>query len=134
MELPDPIQRSKDRLTALLDGSDEFAQPAQAEAARARALQNKEGGFGGRSLGFAVIDSQPRGDGTNYRVLVTDGEQEGVIVVRLSGTLLAVLPARGADAEEHLVERLQNAAGSLPNDGNRWLNMVLQDEPIEFGA
>ena len=70
----------------------------------------------------------------NYRVLATDGELQGVIIVRLSRTLLAVLSARGDDPEEHLVERLQNAAASLPNDGNRWLNIVLQDEPLSFSA
>ncbi len=134
MDIPDPIQRAKDRLADILGGSDELAQPVQAEAALERALQNKEGGFGGRSLGFAVIDSQGRGDGTNYRVVVTDGEQQGVIVARLSGTLLSMLAARGEAPDEHLVERLQNAAGSLPNDVNRWLNIVLQDEPLSFNA
>lgn len=134
IDIPDPIQRAQDRLTDILGGSDQFAQPAQAEAALERALQNKESGFGGRSLGFAVIDSQPRGDGTNYRVLVTDGEHQGVIVARLSGTLLSILAARAEDPQEHLVERLQSASRSLPNDGNRWLNIVLQDEPLSFNA
>jgi len=134
MEIPDPIQRAKDRLAAMLEGFDELVEPQQAEAALERALHDKAGGYAGHSLGFAVIDFLPKGDGTNYRVLVTDGELQGVIVVRLSGTLLRMLEARGEEPAEHLVERLQNAAGSLLNDGNRWLNIVLQPEPLQFNA
>jgi len=132
--IPDPIQRAKNRLDAMLTGADELVEPRQAEAALERALQDKAGGYAGRSLGFAVIDYLLKGDGTNYRVLVTDGELQGVIVARLSGTLMSMLAARGEDPKQHLVERLQNAAGSLPNDGNRWLNIVLQDEPLQLNA
>jgi hypothetical protein len=134
MDIPDPIQRAEDRYVDIVAGTDGFATPAQAEAALARALNNKEGGLSGRSLGFAIIDSQSKGDGANYRVLVTDGERHGVIVARLSRTLLSMLAAQGTDDRDHLVERLQKATGSLPNDGNRWLNIVLQPEPISFHA
>jgi hypothetical protein len=137
MDIPDPIQRAKDRYADMAAGAEASVAPAQVTGALEQALQNKEGGLGGlggRSLGFAVIDSQQKGDGANYRVLVTDGEQHGVIVARLSGTLLSMLAARGTDENDHLVERLQNATGSLPNDGNRWLNIVLQDEPLSFHA
>lgn len=134
MDIPDPIQRAQDRYDNIVAGTDGFAKPEQARTALELALRNKEGGLSGRSLGFAVIDSQPEGDGTNYRVLVTDRERHGVIISRLSGTLCSMLAARGTDDRDHLVERLQNAASSLPNDGNRWLNMVLQDEPLSFHA
>jgi hypothetical protein len=134
MDIPDPIQRAKDRYADMAAGADASVAPAQVAGATEQALQNKEGGLGGRSLGFAVIDSQQKGDGANYRVLVTDGEQHGVIVARLSGTLRSMLAVRGTDENDHLVERLQNATGSLPNDGNRWLNIVLQDEPLSFHA
>jgi hypothetical protein len=134
MDIPNPIQRAKDRYADMAAGAEASVAPAQVAGALEQALQNKEGGLGGRSLGFAVIDSQQKGDGVNYRVLVTDGEQHGVIVARLSGTLRSILAARATDENDHLVERLQNATGSLPNDGNRWLNIVLQDEPLSFHA
>ena len=96
------------------------------------ARANMNGPVGSRSLGFAVIDSIQKGDGRNYRVAVTDGNQDGVIIARLSGSLLASSRS-GDDPETHLVERLQGPVGSLPNDGNRWLNIVLQEEPLSFG-
>jgi hypothetical protein len=134
VEIPDPVQEAKDRLAAVLNGNDDRVTAADGSAAVERALDGMKSGYGGRSLGFAVLDSLGRGDGVDYRVVVTDGDQEGVIIARLSRTLIATLDARGEAAEAHVVERLQGAAGSLRNDGNRWLNVVLQPQPLTFHA
>ena len=72
-----------------------------------------------------------KGDGCNFRVVITDGEQDGMVVARLSGSRLATSEVQGRE-HEHLVERLHQASGSLPNDGNRWLNMVLQPQPLHL--
>jgi hypothetical protein len=134
MEVPDPVERARDRLAAILDGQDDRLPSADGLTAIDWAREDMASGYGGRSLGFAVLDSLGRGDGVDFRVVVTDGNESGVIVARLSRTLIATLDARGEKAESHLLERLHGAVGSLPNDGNRWLNVVLQPEPISFHA
>lgn len=126
MDLPDPIQDAEARF-AQLDAAD-------AERALAAANENRQGLFSQRSLGFAVIDGVSSGYDDDYRVLVTDGTRHGVIVVRLTGTLVASLAANGEDAAAHLLHRLQGATGSIRNDQDRWATLVLQPQPLTFSA
>jgi hypothetical protein len=130
----DPIADREGALEAMLAGGWGGIDGAAARAGIEAADENRTGGFGGRSLGFGVIASRDQGDGTNFVVAVTDGDRRGAITARLSGTLMAKLRHEGVDPAEHVVERLQSATGSLPNDGNRYLNIILQDQPIPFHA
>jgi hypothetical protein len=134
----DPIAESERRLAALLAGAEPDVPREAAVAAVGAAREDKEyGGLGGRSLGFAIIrasDLYAGGDWQEFLVVVSDGERHAAIVARLSGSAVAVLAARGEDAGEHLLERLRNAVGTLPNDGHRYENVILNHPATYSGA
>jgi hypothetical protein len=129
----DPISEREAALKVMLAGQWEGVRADDAQRGVSLADENRKGGFGGRTLGFGVISAQGRGDGVEYLVAVTDGERQAAIRARLSGTRLAILGGAGEDPATHVVGRLQDATGSLPNDGNRYKNMLLQEQPITFG-
>jgi hypothetical protein len=110
---------------------------ADARAAVERARADKEGGLGGRSLGFAIIHARNLYDGGDFQeflVAVTDGTRDAAIIARLSGSAVAGLKARGEDVVAHLLERMQNAVGTLPNDGRRYENVILNHPAIYNAA
>jgi hypothetical protein len=134
----DPIAESEQRLARVLAGA-ELDVPREAAVAAVDAAREdmEHGGLGGRSLGFAIIragDLYAGGDWQEFLVVVSDGEREAAIVARLSGTAVAVLAARGEDPGEHLLERMRNAVGTLPNDGRRYENVILNHPAIYSAA
>jgi hypothetical protein len=130
--IPDLIREREDALAAMLTGQWEGVSADAAAAGVEAANEERTGGYAGRAVGFGVIAEKGAGDGIEFLVAITDGTRQGAIRARLTGTRAAVLRNTGVDAREHIVERLRNAALSLPNDGNRYLNMILQEQPITF--
>jgi hypothetical protein len=52
-------------------------------------------------------------------------ERAALVEVRLSGSAVTVVGARGQDVSAHLLERMRLAVGTLPNDGKRYDNVIL---------
>ena len=46
---------------------------------------------------------------------------------------MAGLEARGEDVDAHLLERMRSAVGTLPNDGHRYENVIL-NHPRGYSA
>jgi hypothetical protein len=130
------IQAREDALQAMRDGAWEGVEAAQVQAALEAAEADRTGGYGGRVLGFGMILARPvheGGDWQEFVVAVTDGERQAQMVVRLSGSALPRIDNTDEARWEHVRERLQNAAGSLPNDGRRYENVLLH-HPLHLGA
>jgi hypothetical protein len=127
------IAEREEALRLMLEGQSDAAAAEEAragvEAARAdREREDAAGILGPRELGFGLIRAGQLYDGGDWQELlfaVTDGEREAAIVARLSGSLVASLTARGEDVVGHAFERLRGAAGSLPDDGRRYENVLL---------
>ncbi|HWB21503.1 MAG TPA: hypothetical protein VG652_01295 [Gaiellaceae bacterium] len=125
----DPIFESEQELARLLEGP-------SAEAAK-RGLDDayvnrEEGPLGPRSLGFGHIIEEPGDDSVVHVLAITDGERQGIIRAWLSNSSLAGVEAVGESGGAHAVARLQQSSGTLPNDGKRYENMILQPSPIRL--
>jgi hypothetical protein len=127
---PQQIREFVDQLGERLSDLD----TATLDRALTTAASNRQSALGERSLGFAVVDWAEGDDDCHYRVLLTDGRQYGMIDVRLTGTLLAALAARNEHATAHIVERLRGMTAMIPKHRDRWTEMLLQPQPIAFGA
>ena len=132
--IPTPIEERTAVLHAMLAGRVDGVGPDEARRGLEAARANREQGYGGRTLGFGVIQARPLyegGDWQQFLVAVTDGERQAAITVSFSGSQIAALNARGEDVTAHLLDRLQGATGSLPNDGHRYENIILH-HPIRL--
>ncbi len=123
MDIPDPINDAEARLQARLPAAQHALDEASADAT-------------GRSVGMAIAEVGELYGGGDYQrflVVVSDGERAALIEARLSGSAVAVVEARGEDAPSHLLERMRSAVGSLPNDGHRYENVIL-NHPRGYSA
>jgi hypothetical protein len=128
----DPIERAKGRYADVLAAAHELGAPELAAEPLERARQDRESDGDAGRVGFAVLDFYRKGDGRNYRVLVSDGRQHGVILARLRQSVLSSLAAQQADDNDYLVRQLQQVAAALPADEHRWLSLVSKEEPLTF--
>lgn len=123
MDVPDPIADAESRLAGrLLE-----VQPAVDEAVADAAT---------RSVGMAIAEVGALYDGGDFQrflIVVSDGRRAALIEARLSGSAVAGLEARGEDVDAHLLERMRSAVGTLPNDGHRYENVIL-NHPRDYGA
>lgn len=132
-QVPNLAEERETVLRAMLAGRVNGIASEEASRAVSEALGSRTE-HGGRSVGFGVIQARPLyegGDRQEFLVVVTDGKRQAAITVSLSGTQIAILQARGEPVLAHLLDRLQGAAGSLPNDGRRYDNLVL-NHPIRL--
>lgn len=123
MDIPDPINDAEARLRARLPEAKPALDAAIADAS-------------GRSVGMAIAEVgalYDGGDFQRFRVVVSNGGRAALIEARLSGSAVAGLEARGEDVAAHLLERMRSAVGSLPNDGHRYENVIL-NHPLGFSA
>jgi hypothetical protein len=123
VDVPDPIADADSRLAARLPE----VQPAVDEAVADAAT---------RSVGMAIAEVGSLYDGGDFQrflIVISDGERAGLIEARLSGSAVAGLEARGEDVEAHLLERMRSAVGTLPNDGHRYENVIL-NHPRAYSA
>jgi hypothetical protein len=115
VDVPDPINDAESLLVARLPEAQQALDEAIADAA-------------GRSVGMAIAEVGALYDGGDYQrflVVISDGDRAALIEARLSGSAVAGLEARGEDVESHLLERMRSSVGTLPNDGHRYENVIL---------
>jgi hypothetical protein len=89
-----------------------------------------------RGVGMAIADVGALYDGGDFQrflIVISDGDRAALIEARLSGSAMAGLEARGEDVEAYLVERMRSAVGTLPNDGHRYENVIL-NHPRGYSA
>ena len=120
-EIPEIAER-EDAFARMLKGDDPNVSAAQARTALDEANEDRRGGGRGRGLGFAILRAYAPNDGQDFDVLVTDGTRTAAMLAHLSGTQVAV---HAEAVVEHVLDRLRGASGSLPNDGNRYENILL---------
>lgn len=117
-------------------GAEDDISPDDAARALDEARADQVGTYPARSVGFGMIHTSELYDGGDHQqfvVALTDGSREAAIVARLSGTAVAVITAQGEDPGEHLLERMRRAVGTLPNDGHRYENVIL-NHPAMYTA
>jgi hypothetical protein len=134
VDVEDPVAAAEQRLARMLAGH--AADASAAEAALAVARADQAGEYAARSVGFGVIragELYDDGDWQEFVIAITDGTRHAAIVARLSGSAVAGLLARGEDPAEHLLERMRSAVGTLPNDGRRYENVIL-NHPAMYTA
>jgi hypothetical protein len=120
-EIPETVER-EDAFARMLRGDDPTVSAEQARTALDEANADRTGGWRGRDLGFAILRAHDASDGQDFDVLVTDGTRVAAMLAHLSGTQVAV---HAEAVVEQVLDRLRGAAGSLPNDGNRYENILL---------
>lgn len=123
VEVPDPIADAEARLAARLAELKAAVTVAVADAAT-------------RSVGFAIGQVGHLYDGGDFQrflIVISDGKRAALIEARLSGSAVAGLEARGEDVEAHLLERMRSAVGTLPNDGRRYENVIL-NHPRDYAS
>lgn len=85
-------------------------------------------------MGFGLIQSRPLyggGDWQDFLFAMTDGQRNAPLATRVSGTQIAVLNANNQDVADHLVERLHGRAEMIPNERDRFAEMLL-GQPYNF--
>jgi hypothetical protein len=123
VDVPDPIADAEARLAARLPELEAAVAAAIADAAT-------------RGVGIAVGEVGVLYDGGDYQrflIVISDGTRAALIEAHLSGSAVAGLAARGEDVEAHLLERMRSAVGTLPNDGQRYENVIL-NHPRGYAA
>lgn len=136
VDVEDPVAAAEQRLAQMLARRAPDASAGEAEAALAAARADQAGEYAARSVGFGVIragELYDGGDLQEFVIAITDGTRQAAIVARLSGSAVARLRARGEDPAEHLLERMRSAVGTLPNDGRRYENVIL-NHPAMYTA
>jgi hypothetical protein len=105
-----------------------------AEAAVEAARMDLGVGFGGRRIGIALIKALPlyaEGDSMPAWYAISDGERDGAIKAKLSGSQHAVVTNCGEDPVEELTDRLRHLL--IPDSGDYFDQLALA-HPIPFSS